>query len=911
MDNNENRENQELDLISAEAMWGKNSADGSNDRAAAPAGRRRPVSEEGEIDVRPVRRRRLAEAGEESQEERPVRRRRPAEESGEGQEERPMRRRPSDVQEADELDVPPMRRRRPVEESGMTEERPMRRRRPVEESETAEERPVRRRRPVEESGESQEERPMRRRRPAEESAEGQEERPMRRRRPVEESAESQEERPMRRRRPVEESTESQEERPMRRRPVEERAEGQEERPMRRRRPVEEREESQEERPMRRRRPVEERAEDQEEQTAFSGSVSDETSEVRPMRRRGEEEAAASRIPEDREERRAAREQERENRRRAAKEEENSAFDEMDDEEEGSGTKKKKGLLVFLSVLLIALIALLAVFIWQLKVVQDGGDSFFNSILNQFAVGSSPTLPDYNDPANPVDNKTTTAAEEASSPAISEIVTTESSTEAVKETEPSATEDPNVAHSIGMQTYENDANGNLIIPARQEGYMQTAPAWESILEATNDKILDEANYLAAMYDYDAAIALVKGVSGYESNQAYVDAIASYEQKKSEAVVYDSNSTIPHIFFHSLVVDTSRAFNESIAISPEDGTVKVNAYNYVMTTIEEFCRILEEMYDRGYVLVSIYDIAAYETAADGTQVMKHQPIYLPEGKKPFILSVDDVSYYQYMMGKQGFPTKLVVGEDGTVVNEYIMDDDSVVYGSYDVMPILDDFVEAHPDFSYRGAKGIIALTGYNGIFGYRTSDYWYNWNCEYFEERHAETRARLYTHNDNIEQDKEAARQVAEALKADGWLFASHTWGHKLVGDTNSYETVQWDTMMWEREVEPLIGDTDIIIFPQGEDLYAGSWRGYDPANAKYQLLKSVGFDYFCNVDSNLGWTQLGSDYFRMGRANLDGSRMWEALMHYQDPTNENYKDRLSSLFDSREVFDWSRPTPVVK
>jgi len=56
------------------------------------------------------------------------------------------------------------------------------------------------------------------------------------------------------------------------------------------------------------------------------------------------------------------------------------------------------------------------------------------------------------------------------------------------------------------------------------------------------------------------------------------------------------------------------------------------------------------------------------------------------------------------------------------------------------------------------------------------------------------------------------------------------------------------------------------------LYEGSWRGYDPANQKYQLLKELGFSYFCSVDSNLGWTQLGNEYFRMGRANVDGQRM---------------------------------------
>ena len=50
----------------------------------------------------------------------------------------------------------------------------------------------------------------------------------------------------------------------------------------------------------------------------------------------------------------------------------------------------------------------------------------------------------------------------------------------------------------------------------------------------------------------------------------------------------------------------------------------------------------------------------------------------------------------------------------------DDGSVSVGDYDMVPLIDRFVEKHPDFSYRGAKGILALTGYNGILGYRTDE-----------------------------------------------------------------------------------------------------------------------------------------------------------------------------------------------
>ena len=323
---------------------------------------------------------------------------------------------------------------------------------------------------------------------------------------------------------------------------------------------------------------------------------------------------------------------------------------------------------------------------------------------------------------------------------------------------------------------------------------------------------------------------------------------------------------------------------------------------MTTIDEFNKIIQSMYDKGYVMVSPHDMATVNE--DGT--MSRGSIMLPPGKIPFVLSQDDVSYYHYMDG-DGFASKLVIDENGDVKNEYIEDDGSVSVGDYDMVPLIDRFVEKHPDFSYRGAKGIVALTGYNGILGYRT-DQSYETRPDDLDQNKVDW---LDSHPDfSLEKEREGAKKVADAMKEEGWLFASHTWGHNKVGDSGSYERFESDSRLWDREVKPLLGDVDIIIYPQGEDLYEGSWRGYDPANQKYQLLKELGFSYFCSVDSNLGWTQLGNEYFRMGRANVDGQRMWEAISSYVDPSS-GAKDRLSALIDSRLVFDWSRPTPVTK
>ena len=41
----------------------------------------------------------------------------------------------------------------------------------------------------------------------------------------------------------------------------------------------------------------------------------------------------------------------------------------------------------------------------------------------------------------------------------------------------------------------------------------------------------------------------------------------------------------------------------------------------------------------------------------------------------MSVDDLSYYEYMTG-HGYPSKLVIGEDGRVTNEMTLVDGTVI-------------------------------------------------------------------------------------------------------------------------------------------------------------------------------------------------------------------------------------------
>lgn len=383
------------------------------------------------------------------------------------------------------------------------------------------------------------------------------------------------------------------------------------------------------------------------------------------------------------------------------------------------------------------------------------------------------------------------------------------------------------------------------------------------------LVEQADLLALGYDYDGAVSLLQS-SAYASDPQVAEAISGYEEAK-KALVKADNSKITHIFFHSLIMDTSKAF---------DGDSKEKGYNQMMTTKDEFLNILQSMYDRGFVLVRIHDIAEEVVGEDGVPRFVKKDIMLPEGKQPFVMSQDDVCYYEYMEG-DGFASRMIIGEDGKPVCEMKMADGTVSVGSYDLVPLLEDFIQEHPDFSYKGARAIIAFTGYNGILGYRT--------------------AASYSENPTYEQDREEAARVAKCLRDNGWELASHSWGHRNMGAI-SYEDFKKDTDKWKAEVESLIGPTDIILFPFGSDI--GDWHPYTSDNSRFEYLKSAGFRYFCNVDSHQYWIQFGEDHLRQGRRNVDGYRMY-----YDLPETNPSNPKLSDLIDVEKVFDPARPKPV--
>jgi hypothetical protein len=191
-----------------------------------------------------------------------------------------------------------------------------------------------------------------------------------------------------------------------------------------------------------------------------------------------------------------------------------------------------------------------------------------------------------------------------------------------------------------------------------------------------------------------------------NYSLVAAVAiSATSSPSSAPMVPYTGRIYHVFFHSLVVYPDLAYKND---------AKGNLYKKYMVTQKEFKNILESLYQNQFVLIDIHSI--YSVDSEG-KVSKKIP-QVPKGKKPLIISLDDLDYYNSMKGR-GFADKLVLDAKGKVATEIVAPDGSTqVTRDGDVVPILDDFVLKHPDFSVGGTKGVIAVTGFEGILGYRT-------------------------------------------------------------------------------------------------------------------------------------------------------------------------------------------------
>ena len=397
--------------------------------------------------------------------------------------------------------------------------------------------------------------------------------------------------------------------------------------------------------------------------------------------------------------------------------------------------------------------------------------------------------------------------------------------------------------------------------------------EARLKEQAASLLMQAEDMAAGFDYEGAIAALNSFEGDMKKYPEVyDKLVAYESAFNNTVVWDDPSSIPNLSFQLLIADPSRAFSNS-------------SYGYSINknfiTTEEFSKILQQLFDNGYILVDFDDFVTVETGADGLPAYKAKSLRLPNGKKPIMLTQTNVNYNYYLIDSDGdkipdkngcgFASKLL-WDGSKFICEMVDASGQTVTGAYDLVPILEDFIEKHPSFSYKGARATLALTGYNGLFGHRTHA---NAASIFGDEK---TRAAIQN-----------ATTVAEELQNHGYKLSCYTYENIPYG-TSSLTEIQTDMNAWTNEVIPILGNFDIFTFAQltditGEETYAGD---------KYETLKSMGFRYYLGFcEDGKPWATIAPDYVRQGRIMVTGANL------------AYHSDWFISLFDPTMVLDTNR------
>jgi len=381
-----------------------------------------------------------------------------------------------------------------------------------------------------------------------------------------------------------------------------------------------------------------------------------------------------------------------------------------------------------------------------------------------------------------------------------------------------------------------------------------------------KLLEKAEKLAQSYDYDGAITLIDSYTG-ELSQEMTMKKSEYINARNSLVEHQDPTLIPNLSFHVLMADPVRAFADD-----ELG----GQYNRNFVTTAEFEKILNQLYLNNYVLVD-FDSFVGSNSVDGTTaVYMEDSIWLPEGKKPVMITETMVNYFTYMIdgnkdgeadaGGAGFASRLVVDANGDIKAEYVDANGATQVGSYDLVPILEDFIADHPDFSYRGARAVLAVSGSEGIFGYRIqSESIANKGQDYYNEQVV------------------GATKVVEALRDKGYTLACYSFSNKDYSNISAAQ-VNEDLQKWKSQISPVIGEIDTIVFARGTDI--GDYTG-----GKFEVLYDNGFRFMLK-SGDAPYTEVNTSYIRQTRLMVTGENMVAKSSMFTD----------NGLFDPNTVLD---------
>ena len=388
------------------------------------------------------------------------------------------------------------------------------------------------------------------------------------------------------------------------------------------------------------------------------------------------------------------------------------------------------------------------------------------------------------------------------------------------------------------------------------------AWEGYYEDEIDLIRLE---MARDKTYDAASRIKRLLSWFQDDQ---ELLAFYEvcQAKNPDKVITWWDPVEHLAIKPLIADSQRAF---------DGDKYQAAADRDLLLTGEFEKMLYELYDRDYVLVDSRSFVSQEGRLQG--------IACPQGKKPLVLVLEDY-YASLPRAESGIAWRLQVNEGGRIEGVLLEADGSErAHPSFTAIGILEDFLDSHPDFSFNGARGVIALVGQYGILGYPVADV-------------QELTLRRDARDSGLDPDliprvdfaynRQLLGRLIQALQEGNWTLASGSYA-RLSLPFSSLALIDQDIAMTAQWMENYTGKLEGLYCPFGDHLEADPIKTARYTQAGYTLQSGYG-----------AWAywQEGSGYAYVSRTYVSGAGL-----------RQPRANQLDRFFDASRVLDrQSRP-----
>lgn len=316
-------------------------------------------------------------------------------------------------------------------------------------------------------------------------------------------------------------------------------------------------------------------------------------------------------------------------------------------------------------------------------------------------------------------------------------------------------------------------------------------------------------------------------------------------KPQETLQEYNGVIEHLNFDTLISFPSKALDNNNHNSTLYDETKITPY--------EFQKILQELHSNNYVLISIEELYFLEE-----NTIYPKPLFLPQNKKPIILSFNNVTYKSSYQNS-GEIDKIIIDNNNQFATYSTKQSiqNRIAYDN-EFLTILEQFINDNPDFSYNNSRGVIFFTIDSGILGYKIDN-----------------------KNASAKHDIKRVSEIIRRLKNKGWEFGSNNYNTSPDTTLSEIEFIN-NITLWKQHIKPLINSTPYYASITGQDI--------SKFESKFKVLLENEFTTFF-FDNNTPSLTISNNSIVMSRKRVDGNSLRNSPHIFED------------IFNAKKVYDY--------